>query len=325
MKRRSFTCALSIGAIGLSSRPVIAQAYPDHSIRMIVGLPPGGAVDTVARMLAEWLTASLGQPVVVENRAGAAGMIAAEAIARSAPDGYTIGLLDVGALAVNPALQKKIAYDVAKDFQYMGTVAKVPLVLVAHPSVAVSSLDELTRYALANPGKLTYASSGIGGPLHLAFESYKQSAGVFVTHIAYRGGAPALADVVAGHVDLMFIDANLGSQYVKSGRIKPLAIGTRERSPVLPSVPTFDELGMKGFEAAPWLGLVGPVGLPAAAKERLTQALATATHSDGFIAKVRAIGFVSFGSSGNEFATLVRNDVAGYRTLIMRQGIKLDD
>ncbi|WP_454907947.1 Bug family tripartite tricarboxylate transporter substrate binding protein [Variovorax gossypii] len=325
MKRRSFTCALSLGAMGLASRPAFAQTYPDRPIRMIVGLPPGGAVDTVARMLAESLATALSQPVVVENRAGAAGMIAAEVIARSAPDGYTIGLQDVGALAVNPALQKKIAYDVAKDFQYVGTVAKIPLVLVAHPSVAANSLDELTRLAKARPGKLSYASSGVGGPLHLAFESYKQRAGVFVTHIAYRGGAPALADVVAGHVDLMFIDTNLGAQYVKSGRVKPLAVGALERSPLLPTVPTFDELGMKGFDAAPWLGLVTPAGLPAEVTQRLTRALAIAAGSDTFVSRVRAIGFVPFKSSPGEFATLVRNDVAGYRTLILHQGIKLDD
>jgi tripartite-type tricarboxylate transporter receptor subunit TctC len=292
---------------------------------MFIGQAPGGAVDTVARLVAERLSGRLGQPVVVENKPGAGGMLAAESIARAAPDGYSIGLLDVGALAVNPVLQRKISYDVAKDFRYVGTVARIPLVMVAKPGLSFSRPADLAAYAKGHPGELSYGSAGVGSPPHLAFETYKQRAGVFVTHIPYRGGAPALADVVAGHVDLTFIDTNLGSQYQKSGTVKAITVGTLQRSPLMPDVPTFDESGLKGFEFAPWVGIVGPVQMPADAATRLAAALDAVVASPEFVSRLQSIGFTPFANSSANFSALVRTELQIYRTLINERGIKLEE
>lgn len=331
MKRRILLGQLA--TLGLSGPAAFAQpapasapaGFPDRPLRLVLGQAPGGAVDTIARALAERLGTALGQPVVVDNRPGAGGMLAAEAVARSAPDGYSLGLLDVGSLAVNPVLQKKIAYDVAKDFGFLGTVARIPLVMVAHPTLAAANPAELARYSRAHPAELSYASAGVGSPPHLAFEAYKQQSGAIVTHLPYRGGAPALADVVAGHVQLTFIDLNLGSQYLKNGRVKALAVATRERSALMPAVPTFDESGLKGFEFAPWVGLVGPAGLPTPVAARLTAALAATLADAEFTGKLRAAGFTPFPGSSEAFAALMRRELDTFRTLIRERGIRLDD
>ncbi len=308
-----------------SSSSSAGTGYPERPIRLLLGQAAGGAVDTIARMLAERLGATLRQPVVVENRPGAGAMIAAEAVARAPADGYTLALLDEGALTVNPVLQKKIAYDVLKDFSYLGTVARIPLVMVAHPSLNVATSDELTRYSKAHPSALSYASAGVGSPPHLAFEAYKQQSGAIVAHLPYRGGAPALADVVAGHVHLTFIDTNLGSQYAKTGCVKPIAVSTRQRSPLLPAVPTFEEAGLKGFEFAPWVGVVGPAGLPAPVAERIAQALQTVLADRDLLARVRGSGFEPFASGSTAFAALIRQDLEARRTLIRERNIRLEN
>lgn len=307
------------------SGKAFADVYPSRPIRMFVGLPPGGAVDTIARLAAEALGSSIGQAVVVENRPGASGMLAAEAVARTAPDGYGIGLLDVGALAVNPALQKKISYDVRKDFTYLGPVARIPLVLVASATAPVKSLQDLTAYAKANPGKLNYASSGVGGPLHLAFEAYKQRTGVNIAHVSYRGGAPALQDLIAGHVDLMFIDVNLGAQYAAQGRVRPLAVATAERNGQLPNVPTFEELGFKGFAASPWCVVAAPRGLPSDIASKLSMGLATAVDAPTFEGRLREKGFARFSAVSGGLGRFVDAELDTYKALIREQRIQLEE
>jgi tripartite-type tricarboxylate transporter receptor subunit TctC len=330
MKRRQFThralalLGASAAVLASPSMALAQQAYPNRPVRILIGQASGGAVDTVARLLSERLTASLGVSVVVEARPGAAGMIAADAVARSLADGYTLGLLDVGALAVNPSLQPKISYDIAKDFSYLGGVAKIPLVLVAHPSATANTLADLTKYASTNPGRLSYASAGVGSPLHLAFEAYKQRAGIFVTHVPYRGGAPALADVAAGHVPLIFIDTNLTNQFSKSGKVKPLAIATSERSPLLPDVPTFAEAGISNFDYAPWLGLVSAAGMDAQVASRLNQAVQQVINSPELAQQVRALGFMSWPLTQERFAAHVKAEASSYRELIKVRGIKIE-
>jgi tripartite-type tricarboxylate transporter receptor subunit TctC len=301
-----------------------AQTFPNKPIKILIGQPSGGAVDNVARLLSDRMAAATGVAVVVESRPGAAGMIAAEAIARSTADGYTLGLLDVGALAVNPSLQPKISYDIGKDFTYLGGVAKIPLVLVAHPSIQANNLRELTQYAKSNPGKLSYASAGVGSPLHLAFEAYKQRAGVAIVHIPYRGGAPALTDVTAGHVPLMFIDTNLTNQNVKAGRVKAIAIATAQRSPQLPDIATFGEAGIANFDFAPWLGVVAPSGIDAAVTSKLLAAFDQVTASNELNEKISALGFFPWRMDRDSFMRHVSKEAASYRELIQTRGIRLD-
>lgn len=328
--RRGVAMALLGCAVGLSAAqpvdpPPAGSNYPDKPLRVIIGQAPGGSVDTVARLLGEHLGAALGQAVIVESRAGAGGMLAAEAVARSSADGYSLGLLDVGSLVLNPALQKKVSYDVSRDFTYIGTVVRVPLVLVAHPDLPASSLQALTAYAKAHPGKLSYSSSGIGSPLHLAFEDYKRRVGVFVTHVAYRGGVPALADVAAGHVDLTFTDTNQASQFAAAGKIKLLALASLTRSSLMPAVPTFSEAGVPDFEASPWVGLAGPASMPASVVTRLAAVLETVMAQPEMGARLRAMGFAPFFRKGGDFSRLVRDDGISVRALIRQQNIRLED
>ncbi|MGE4337667.1 MAG: Bug family tripartite tricarboxylate transporter substrate binding protein [Pigmentiphaga sp.] len=300
-------------------------AYPTRAVRLLIGQAPGGAVDTVARMTAEGLAARLGQPVVVESRPGAGGMLAAGSVARAEPDGYTLGFLDVGALAVAPLLQQSVPYDPERDFSFLGTTARIPLVMVAHPSLEASTPAELTRDSQAKPDELNYASAGVGSPPHLAFEAYKYAAQAPIRHIAYRGGAPALADVVAGHVQLTFIDTNLGSQYVREGRVKAIGVATRNRSPLMPNVPTFAESGIPDFDFAPWVGVVGPAGLPATVVDRVSMALSELVADPGFVERVQALGFEPFPGDAKAFAALASRERDDYRTLIREQQITLGE
>lgn len=325
IRRRSLSHLLlaTLGLLACAS--TWAQAFPQRPLRIYLGQAAGGAVDTVARTLAERMSAALGQPVVVESRPGAGGMLAAEAVARAAPDGYTLGLLDVGALAVNPVLQKKVNYDVAKDFTYLGLVAKIPLVLIANPSLPATTLPELSGYLKQQAGKASYASSGVGSPLHMAMEAYKQRASVAAAHVPYRGGAPGLADVVAGHVPMMFLDTNLGSQYTKAGKVKAIAVATRERNPQLPDTPTFHESGLKDFDFAPWVGLAAPAGLPRDVAARLEQALKEVTASEPMVAKVQSLGFVPLQGDAAQFTAFAAKELAYYRKLIQEQKIQVDE
>lgn len=320
--------ALVLGAcsalISLGAR-ADAVRYPDKPLRILIGQAAGGAVDTVARTLAEELGKVLGQSVVVENKPGAGGMLAAEAVARAPQDGYTLGLLDAGSVVVNPLLQKNIRYDVTKDFSYLGPVARIPLALVAHPSLPVTSLADLTRLAKSKPGQLSYASSGVGSPPQLTFESYKQQAGLSITHVPYRGGSPALADVVAGHIPLTVVDTNLANQYLKDGRIKVLAVATAARSALLPQTPTFAEAGYDAADFEPWVGLLAPAGTDQAIVGKLGKALHQAVGAAAFRTRMQGIGFAPMSGDAATLAALVRSDLKRYGELIRVQGIRLDD
>jgi tripartite-type tricarboxylate transporter receptor subunit TctC len=333
MQRRQLPAALFALSVATQAvRPALAQpasasaaASPSsRAVRLINGFSAGGAVDTLSRAVAERLGAVLGQPVVVDNRPGASGMIAADAVARAAPDGLTVGVLDVGALAVNPALQKRLAYDAGKDFAYIGLVARIPLLLVAHPSVPATNLKELTALLRANPGTYAYATAGIGNPLHLAMEAYRQASGVEVVHVPYKGASAAVQDVLGGRVPLMFIDVNTSAQHLRAGTLKPLAIATRERNPTLPGVPTFAESGFPDFEATPWIGLLGPAALPADTKARMADALAQVMAQPDTRNKITALGFVALQDGPDAFARLAGEDRIAYAKLIRERGISLD-
>jgi tripartite-type tricarboxylate transporter receptor subunit TctC len=327
MMNRRQVIQSAIGVAAVASFPAISRAqavFPAKPMKLINGFPPGGAVDTLSRLVAERMGSGLGQAVVIENKTGAAGAIAAEAIARSGTDGYTFGMLDVGALAVNPVLQKKISYDPAKDFVYLGLVARIPLLLVVNPSIPVSNIAQLTAHLKQSAGRASYASAGVGNALHLAMETYLQSTGASATHIPYRGAAPAVQDLLGGNVQMMFIDVNTSAQYIKTGKLKAIAIATPQRNVALPDVPTFIEANIPDVKATPWVGLVAPTGLAAPNVAKLSASLDEVTQSSEFQSKVTEMGFLVQRGSPSEFETLAKRELQNYSTLIKQRGIVLE-
>jgi tripartite-type tricarboxylate transporter receptor subunit TctC len=254
-------------------------AYPDKPIRWLVGYPAGGGSDFLARTLGHQLADQLKQPVIIDNRPGAAGMIGADAAAKSSPDGYTLFTADNGILIYNPVMYKKIPYNPEKDFAPIGLIARVPLVLVASAGTKLPNLASAIAAMKANPGKFSFASPGNGSPHHLAMELFKEQAGVFAVHIPYRGAAPAMQDVIGGQVPLMVVDTSTALTHIKSGTLVPLAVFSAKRIPTLPNVPTLRENGYKEAEAYAWQGLVVPAATPPAMREKLTKELEVAMQN----------------------------------------------
>jgi tripartite-type tricarboxylate transporter receptor subunit TctC len=238
-----------------------AHEYPSRQVTFVLPFAPGGAIDIFARSFAQKLTDKFGKPFVVENRPGAGTVLAANSVARAAPDGYTI-FVSPSPLAINATLYKKLPYDTAKDFMPVAYVADIPLVLVVHPSLPVKSIPELVTYAKANPGKLSYASSGTGTTLHLSGELLKTMTGIQMTHVPYKGGPPALNDVVAGHVQLVFADPSSAIQQIRAGRVRPLGVTSTVRLPSAPDIPPIAEAGVPGFAAVSWTVFLAPAKAP---------------------------------------------------------------
>ncbi|MDB5374685.1 MAG: Tripartite-type tricarboxylate transporter, receptor component TctC [Belnapia sp.] len=249
------------------------QAWPDRPIRLVVPFPPGGPVDTAARIVAQAMGPLLGQPMVVENRSGAGGSIGIDAVAKAAPDGLTIGLGSTGALAVNGSLIPNLSYDPRRDLAAIGLVSGVPSLLVVRPGLAVSSLAELIALAKRQPGKLSYGSTGPGGTPQLAAELMKLRGGLDILHVAYRGAAPAITALLGNEPDIAFLDLNVLLPHVREGRLRPLGVTAAERSPALPEVPTMAEAGLPGVEVENWYALIGPAALPPERIARLAEAM----------------------------------------------------
>lgn len=293
--RRRLLSASLWGAAALGASPARAQRpWPDRPVKLIVGYAPGGGVDIVARLLAEPLRAALGQPVVVENRAGASAMIAAQAVARGATDGHTLLVAAAGEISVNPALFKqRMTYDPARELQPVAFIAAVPNVLVVHPSVPARTPAELLAHARANPGKLSYASSGIGNPQHLAGELLNRMAGTEILHVPYRGASPALTDVAGGRVSMNFSSLGPVLPFIRNGKLVPVGVTSRERMPQLPEVPALSEApGLGEYELVNWFGLFAPVSMPASAVERLHNAIGAALRDPGLAAKLLEQGAI---------------------------------
>src|SRR4030095_5020494 len=255
--------------LALVSPLACAQTYPTKPIRLVVPFPPGGATDILARDVAQKLSDAWGQSFVVDNRPGAGGNIGSELVAKAAPDGYTLEMGTVGTHAINASLYAKMPYDHVKDFVPVILVAGVPNVLVVNPSVPVNSVAELIAYAKANPGKLNFASSGNGTSIHLSGELFKVMAGVQITHVPYKGSAPALQDLLGGQVQLMFDNLPPSLPQIKAGKLKALAVTSTTRAAALPDVPTMAESGLPGFEASSWFGVLAPAGTPPAIVAKL--------------------------------------------------------
>jgi tripartite-type tricarboxylate transporter receptor subunit TctC len=289
-----------------------AAAYPDRPIRLIVPAAPGGAIDVVGRIIGLKLTEVLGQNVVIDNRAGANNIIGTEIVARSLPDGYTL-LTTAGAHTINPAVYRKLPYDAIRDFAPISHIANSGgLVVVVHPSFTARSLEQLIELAKATPGKINYASAGFGNLTHVAGEMFQVMAGVKLTHVPYKAAGPAINDLVAGHIPLMFGPSPVVVPMVQSGRLRALAYTGSARSPQLPHVPTVDEAGVKGYAASGWYGLYGPRGTPQAIVNRLSAAVQRIVNTPDIRERFAGFNLEPVGSTPAEFAAFLREDLQKY-------------
>ena len=317
--------ALLAGTVLLSTAPAGRAAdYPTRPVTLVVAFTPGGASDVLARILGRKLEQIMGQPFVIENRPGAGGNVAAEAVAHAAADGYTVLNGNNAILATNAALYKTINFDAEKDFVPIGLIGAQANILVVNPALAVRSMDELIALAKAKPGQLNFASSGHGLAAHLAGELFKTEAKIDIVHVPYKGAAPALQDVIAGHVQMMFATASSVVPHIHSGKVRPLAVTTLRRSAVLPDIPTIDELGLKGFDATSWHGLVAPARTPREIVVTLNRALA-ATLDDREVKKSLAdLGVDIIGGTPEEFAAYIRSEIPKWTAIVKASGAKLD-
>ncbi|MCL4762001.1 MAG: tripartite tricarboxylate transporter substrate binding protein, partial [Burkholderiales bacterium] len=320
---RSLCAALAAVAL-LTSAGVGAQSYPARPVRVVVPFPPGGAVDFYARTVQQPLSEALGQTVVVENRAGASGMVGAEHVAKSPPDGYTLLLGNIASLAINAGIYAKMPYDPVKDFTPIMRTIDVNYVMVVHPSVPARSVAELVAHAKAHPGKLAYGSAGSGSLPHLATELFKAATGTDLTHVPYKGGGPMVTDLLGGTVHVVIGDqANL-MPHVKSGKLRALAVASPKRSPNAPELPTIAESGVPGFEATAWNALVGPAGMPADVVQRVHDAFAKTMARPEVRDKLRAGGLEPVGDAPEAFARFQRAEIAKWTKIAKDVGARAD-
>ena len=308
----------------LSAAPAQAQGtWPDKPLKLVVPYPAGGNADNTARLLATQLGQRLGQQVVVDNRPGGSGTIGAAAVAKAPADGYTL-LLDATAFTVNPSLFPKLPFDAAKDFAPISLVLQVPLLMVVPANSPFQSVADLAKAARARPGHLTYASAGNGGAQHLAGELFKQGQKVAITHIPYRGGAPALTDLIGGQVNLMFSATTASGPFVKSGKLRALAISSPRRVEGWESVPTVAESGVPGFQVSEWNGLFAPAGTPRPVLERLEAETRAIVASPEMKKRFAELGVQGVGSSAQEFSSFLKAETTKWAEVIRTSGIRMD-
>jgi tripartite-type tricarboxylate transporter receptor subunit TctC len=308
---------LSLGAFGAQ-----AQTYPSKPVKIVVGFAPGGGSDFAARVIAQQLTERMKNQVIVENKPGAGSLIGAEYVIKSAPDGYTL-LLTPASYTVNPSVYK-LSFDPLNDITPIAQISKGPYIVAVHPSVPAKTLKELVDYAKANPGKLSYASSGNGAHIHVATEYLLYTAGINIVHVPYKGSGPALNDTVGGQVQMIFGSVATALQYVKSGRLRPLAVTTPKRIAAAPDVPTVAESGYPGWEVTNWHGLVGPKGLPKDIVQRLNKEVNVAVHSPDMVKVLSGDGLEPAGGTPEELAALLKAEVARWAQVVKRANIKID-
>ncbi len=299
-------------------------AYPARTVTLVVPFPPGGGTDTGGRILAEQLSKLWGQPVVVENKGGAAGQIGADQVAKAKPDGHTLLLGNIGTQSINPSLYRKLPYDPDAAFVPISLVAELPLAMMVNPSVPAATPAEFIRLAKSKPGQLMYSSAGAGGAPHLAAEMFKDRTGTFILHVPYRGGGPAITDLIAGHVQLSFLTVLEASGHLKAGKLRALAVTSDKRVPTLPDVPTLAESGLPGFNAISWLGVLAPAGTPREIVDKVANDVRTAMADDNVKARFAALGGVPRTTTPQEFAKLIATDRARYEQIIRSRKITAD-
>ncbi len=314
------TLAVCAAALALFSAPARAQGYPDRPVTIIVGFPAGGANDIVARSVGEKMSAKLGQPIIIENVGGAGGTLGAQRAARAEPNGYTL-FMAAGAHALAPSLHKSLPYDLIADFQPISRVASSAYLVALHPSVPADTVSELIAYAKANPGKLNFASSGVGAPPHLAGVLFQQLTGVNLVHIPYKGDTPALTDLLGGQVQLAFIAISATKGHIDAGRLKALAVTDSARSDVFPNLPTLDEAGVKGYALSTWWGLLAPKGVPDAVVATMHAAVVDALKDPAVVKRFGDLGIKPVGSSPREFAEVLRVEIKKYGEIARAAGV----
>jgi tripartite-type tricarboxylate transporter receptor subunit TctC len=298
--------------------------YPERPIRLVVPQAAGSATDTVARLLGPALSQAIGQTVVIDNRPGGALTIGIDQVAKAAPDGYTIGMGPVGALAITSHMVARLPYDIEHDLQAVALVTRGQLLLAVTPGLPVKSVAELIDYARARPGKLLNASSSNGSPGHVGGELFKYMTGTDIVHVPYRGGSQAIADLASGQVQLMFESLNSIAPYARQGTVRALAVSGAARSPALPELPTIAEAGVPGYEASTWAGIIAPAGLPRPVLDRLNAAINQAINSATFRERSVTFGDEGGGGTPEEFAALIRRDSDKWSDVVKRSGARLD-
>jgi len=322
--RRAFLLGVPLAlACGLAAAAP-APSYPDKPIRLVVPFTPGGTSDILGRAIGQKLAQAWGQPVVIDNVPGAGGSVGADKVAKAAPDGYTLLMGHIGTLAVNPLVYPKLGYDPVKDFAPVAWVARVPNVLVVHPSVPAKSLQELVALARAKPGQLNYGSGGNGSAAHIATEYLKLQTPTFIVHVPYRGTSPAMTDLVGGQIQLMMTGAPAVMQFVKSGQLHALAVSSNKRLEALPEVPTVAESGYKGFEADQWYGVVAPAGTPAAIVAKLNAQINQALASPELKARLQAEGAIANPVTPEAFGAHIKQEIARWKPVVQAGHIRPD-
>jgi len=326
MQRRHLLATLASGAALAASPFARAQSanYPDQIIKWVVPYPAGGGTDVIARSLAEAMRQTLGQQIVIDNRPGASTNIGADLVGKSKPDGYTVMSADNAVLAFNEHLFGKLPFNPERDFSYIGAIGKFPLALVVNPDFPAKDFKEFLAYVKANPGKVNYASPGNGSPHHLAMELFKNRTGTFITHIPYRGAAPAMADVMGGQVPCMFLDLASGLPIMQGKKVRVLAIGSGARNKLLPDVPTLAEVGVRDAEVFAFQGVLGPAGLPANVVSRLNGDLNKAMSTPAVLKRFADFGMEAMPGTPQQFQQLARAESKRWGPVIKAAGIKLD-
>jgi len=302
---------------------VAAHAYPERPLRLVIPFPPGGGADNLARIVGVPVGERLGQTIVIDNRAGAGGNIAAAVVANAAPDGYTLLQANVSH-AISTSLYSKLSYDLLKDFIPVTQLASIPFLLAVNPAMSVHSVKELIAIAKSKPGQLNYASSGAGGPSHLAMELFKSMSGAQIRHIPYKGAVPAATDLLAGRVDMSFFTFSGALPYTSSGRLRALGLASAYRSPLAPNLPTIGETGLPGFEATTWFGIMVPHRTPASVVSKLHTAFASALNAPGVRERLTNQGFEVVGSSQAEFAAYVKSEIPKWAKVVKASGATVE-
>jgi tripartite-type tricarboxylate transporter receptor subunit TctC len=321
MKIRPVRLFVALAAVAaVSAESVLAQAYPTRPVRLVAASAPGGTSDILARLIAHKLTEEFGQQFIVENRAGASGIIGTEAVARAQPDGYTL-LLIQPSLTINPSMFAKMPYDAIRDLAPISLVVDVPQIVTAHPSLPVKNVKELVAFAKARPGEIMIGSPGVGTHPHLTSERFQQMTGIKLQQVVYKGIAPAFTALVSGEVAVAFSALPSAMPHVKSGRIRPLGVTSVKRQPTLPEVPTIAETVLPGFESSQWFGVLARAGTPRPIIERLHQALTRGTQSPDMKAKLEGMGMVLVNSTPEHFAQVIKEETVSWAKVIKAAGI----